>query len=397
MFLKLLRLELKKSLCCIPVLLAGTLLFGVLFSLVGLGLSRVIYSSEAIARASVAVVSKDEDNRYIDMAIDYVGGMESAALALDFEIMEEEEAMNALSRGRVIAVMLLPEHVVEGILYGENYPVRILFSNESALASVFLTELTRSSMIMLSAAQASTYTAAELYYNSDRASELNAAYNDIDLMNFSYVLSRERLFVDEDALPPFMSFVATGILLLLCFSHICYAPALRREDTSFYQLLFTRQVTPELYLCVKYLVNTLCCFVLLFAAFRIAGSLDLPLDGLKIHMGGGAALLLLLCAALLTSFALLLEQIFSDAGAVMMEIIFSIAMLFAGGAILPAAFLPSGLLKVGRFLPYSLLHGEFLKLLTGSYEFSVLPLALYSLGFFAAAALLFRLRKEARA
>ncbi|MBR5420185.1 MAG: ABC transporter permease [Lachnospiraceae bacterium] len=396
MLLKLFRLELKKSLRCIPVLLAGVLLFGVLFTLVGMGLSSVIYSSEAIAHATVAVVSREEDDRYINMAIDYVGGMESAALALDFEIMEEDEAMNALDKGKVIAIILLPEHVIEGILYGENYPVRILFSNESALASVFLTELTRSGMIMLSSAQASTYTAAELYYKNDHVQDLSKAYDEIDMINFNYVLSREKLFISEDALPAFLSFVATGILLLLCFSHICYAPALKRENLPFYQLLFSRQISPLLYLAVKYLVNSLNCFFLLLLAFLILSGIEFPLDGLELYFSGGAVLLLALTALLLTAFALLLQQLFSDAAAVMLEIVFSIVMLFAGGAILPSAFLPSALLKIGRILPLPMLHSQWLSLISGGYEFSILPIGIYCICFFVMAYLVFILRKEAR-
>lgn len=394
MFLKLLKLETKKALHCLPVFFAALVIFGVLIGMIYSSLSRSLYEGEAVARATVGVVTDESDSRYIDMLIDYLSGMESAAFALDFEVMDEEEAMNGLNRGKLVAVLLLPEDTINGILYGENFPVQVVFSKEQSLSNVFLYELTHAGMKLLSSAQASTYAATTLYAKAEKTEELWDAYNDIDMLNFSYVLSREKLFFTEDTLPAIYTYAATALILLISFSHICFAPSLKREDTGFYQLLFSDRTSPLLYLIVKYLVNSLLYFILLLTGmfiFSKAGS------DFSISFDIKNILMILLCSCLITSLGLFLEQLFSEAGAIMAQIILCIAMLFLCGAILPAAFLPGPMLSIGNALPFAPLHRSLAYFLNGnSADPELLPMAVWSAGLFAAAWLVFKLRKEAR-
>lgn len=392
MFLKLLKLESRKALRCLPVFFAALVIFGALIGIIYGSLSRSLYEGEAIARATVGVVTDESDSRYIDMLIDYLSGMESAAFALDFEMMEEDYAMNALNRGNLVAVLLLPEDTINGILNGENYPVEVVFSKEQNLSNVFLYELTHAGMKLLSSAQASTYAAAELYVKADKYDELWGAYNDIDLLNFSYVLSREKLFFTEDTLPAIYTYAATAMILLISFSHICFAPALKREDNGFYALLFSDRTTPLLYLTVKYVVNSLLYFVLLLCGILVFSKAG---NDFNIYFDAENVLMILLCSCLVTSIGLFLEQLFTEAGAIMAQIILSIAMLFLCGAILPSAFLPAFLQKMGNIMPFAPLHQNLAFFLNGnSSDPMLLPMLLWSAGLFTAAWLVFKFRKE---
>ena len=49
-----------------------------------------------------------------------------------------------------------------------------------------------------------------------------------------------------------------------------------------------------------------------------------------------------------------------------MQLIFSLFMLFAGGAILPKAFLPGNLIRIGELLPADTLHSALLGILNGA-------------------------------
>ncbi|MBR3104165.1 MAG: hypothetical protein IKH46_10150, partial [Lachnospiraceae bacterium] len=62
------------------------------------------------------------------------------------------------------------------------------------------------------------------------------------------------------------------------------------------------------------------------------------------------------------------------------------------GGILPAAFLPKGLLHVGTLLPTAPLSADLLQLLTGEGETHSAALLLWTAGLFAAACIAFRLR-----
>ena len=392
-YLRLFRLELKKNLRMLPFVFLSAVAAALFLSLFIRLLSNSLYEEGSLARARVAIVTNDAEDEYMQMALRYLTNMNSTSLALDFEIMEKEKAMRALQKHDVIAVMLFPDDVVNGIMWGRNDPIEIRFSDTDALSSVFLSELTRSGALMLSAAQADTYSATDLYYALGAQDSLYDAYNDIDMMNFSYVLSREKLFTASETLPVFLSYIASALLLFLFFSSTAFAPALRMEDRAFTDLLFSGKALSAGYLAVRFLANWLVMF-LFSAVCCIAASLvpELPFD-LSVSVDAQTLLQLLLISGVLSAFALFLHQASGSAPvSVLLQLTLSVGMLFCSGGILPAAFLPSGLLRVGTLLPTAPLSADLLQLLTGEGGSHSAALLLWTVGFFAAACIAFRLR-----
>ena len=392
-YLRLFRLELKKNLRMLPFVFLSAVAAALFLSLFIRLLSNSLYEEGSLARARVAIVTSDAEDEYMQMALRYLTNMNSTSLALDFEIMEKEKAMRALQKHDVIAVMLFPDDVVNGIMWGRNDPIEIRFSDTDALSSVFLSELTRSGALMLSAAQADTYSATDLYYALGAQDSLYDAYNDIDMMNFSYVLSREKLFTASETLPVFLSYIASALLLFLFFSSTAFAPALRMEDRAFTDLLFSGKALSAGYLAVRFLANWLVMF-LFSAVCCIAASLvpELPFD-LSVSVDAQTLLQLLLISGVLSAFALFLHQASGSAPvSVLLQLTLSVGMLFCSGGILPAAFLPSGLLRVGTLLPTAPLSADLLQLLTGEGGSHSAALLLWTVGFFAAACIAFRLR-----
>ena len=64
----------------------------------------------------------------------YMGEMEDVTQYCKFVAMEEEEAMTALNRGEITAVLALPQNFIQGVMWGDNpdlrpeclrYPVRL--------------------------------------------------------------------------------------------------------------------------------------------------------------------------------------------------------------------------------------------------------------------------------
>ncbi len=394
MFRKLLRLEGRITLRCVPALLGALAFFALLLWLLLYTLSHLLYENEAPARATVAIVSLGEQNEeYLDMGMRYLGGMSSTSLALDFEFMEEEAAREALRKGDVIAAALLPDHVIEGVLYGQGEPVRILFSEDGGLSSILLKELTSSGMIMLSSAQSASYTTAWLYRAEGLDDELYKAWNDVDNLNLTHVLNRERLFTESGTLPLFISYIATALALLFAFSHTVMAPALRRRPYAFYQLLVPARCSTVTYFSVRALTNTLLFFLVELLILPVAALL--PEDSLPFRAGTDSILLLLCGAALLTCMQLFLQQLLSEGAAVLVHLLVSVAALFAAGAILPAAFLPRALVSVGKMLPLPLFREGIMNVMNGEGSVPLLPMLVWILIFFVAACAVFRFRREA--
>ena len=392
-YLRLFRMELKKNLRMLPFVFLSALAAALFLSLFIRLLSNSLYEEGSLARATVALVTNDTEDEYMKMALRYISNMNSTSLALDFEVMEKEKAMRALQKHDVIAVMLFPDDVVNGIMWGRNDPIEIRFSDTDALSSVFLSELTRSGAMMLSAAQADSYSAAELYYDLGAEDALYDAYNDIDMMNFSYVLPREKLFTASETLPVFLSYIASALLLFLFFSSSAFAPALRTEDRAFTDLLFSGKAVHFGYLAVRFLANWLvlslfslvCCFI----ASRIP---DLPFE-ICVSLNGPAILCLLLTSGVLSAFALFLHQASGSAPvSVLLQLTLSVGMIFCSGGILPAAFLPAGLLRFGALLPSAPLSSNLLALLTENGEYHFAALLFWIPCFFVLSCIAFRIR-----
>lgn len=392
-YLRLFRMELKKNLRMLPFVFLSALAAALFLSLFIRLLSNSLYEEGSLARATVALVTNDTEDEYMKMALRYISNMNSTSLALDFEVMEKEKAMRALQKHDVIAVMLFPDDVVNGIMWGRNDPIEIRFSDTDALSSVFLSELTRSGAMMLSAAQADSYSAAELYYDLGAEDALYDAYNDIDMMNFSYVLPREKLFTASETLPVFLSYIASALLLFLFFSSSAFAPALRTEDRAFTDLLFSGKAVHFGYLAVRFLANWLVLSLFSLVCCCIASRIPkLPFE-IYVSLNGPAILCLLLISGVLSAFALFLHQASGSAPvSVLLQLTLSVGMLFCSGGILPAAFLPAGLLRFGALLPSAPLSSNLLALLTENGEYHFASLLFWIPCFFVLSCIAFRIR-----
>ncbi|MBR6849656.1 MAG: ABC transporter permease [Lachnospiraceae bacterium] len=392
-YLRLFLMELKKNLRMLPFVFLSAVAAALFLSLFIRLLSNSLYEEGSLARAKVALITNDAEDEYMQLALRYITNMSSTSLALDYEVMEKDKALRALQKHDVIAVMFFPDDVMGGIMWGRNDPIEIRFSDTDALSSVFLSELTRSGALMLSAAQADTYSATDLYYELGAQDSLYDAYNDIDMMNFDYVLSREKLFTASETLPVFLSYIASALLLFLFFSSSAFAPALRMEDRAFTDLLFSGKALSAGYLAVRFLANWLV-LSLFSVVCCIAASLvpELPFD-ISVYADAQTILSLVLISGVLSAFALFLHQASGSAPvSVLLQLTLSVGMLFCSGGILPAAFLPKGLLHVGTLLPTAPLSADLLQLLTGEGETHSAALLLWMAGLFAAACIAFRLR-----
>ncbi len=374
-------LEIKKNLKALPVFFAAMMLMGLVIFLLVFAGSRMLYNNESPLAATIAVVSYEEDSSYINRLASYLGELSSASKGLSFKIMDEEKARSSLEKGKVFAIMLIPDGMMEGILWGSNIPATVILPDDPDLSSMIFAELTRAGADMLSAAQAGTYTASYLFSEANEGSRLGNAYDQIDLINFGYVLEREELFKKAVILPGsdeiadragndepvLVYYVCSGILLFAFFSTVAFSAALKREDPGFYGAFESRGGNIPFCILIKYLAHfavltavlTLV-YLAMFAVQAVIGRDIMPFSGAFFAY-------IILLGALLSAFDLFWHMLAQKSpGAVLLQLIFSLFMLFAGGAILPKAFLPDGLTAVGELLPASGLHHGLLNILNGA-------------------------------
>ena len=378
MFFNLLKINFKRSLRTLPALFSGGLFLALLIGSCVAAASAVLYRSEPLIKASVAVVPGDVSSRYMDMAIDYISNMSSTSMVLEFEIMEAGEADRALKQGDVIAEMIFPDGMVEGILYGENIPAIIRIAEPDNLSALFLSELINDGVTLLSSAQASSYTAATVYYSADAGEYLSDAYNNIDLINFAHVADRERVF-DIQMLIPGSSeslrvgddtgdadvsgaksvalyYVSSGFILFALFWGSCMTGLLKYPSTSFISCLFAKGITAGKYTLAQFLTASSVFFVILVTAGCVAGGIlleDISIPALVVYI--------LMLSFFVAAFSLFLHVVTkSPSLAVLLQFVLGTAMLLLSGGIIPSAFLPESIAVFGRFLPAAFLQNDLL-------------------------------------
>lgn len=403
LILKCCYVELKKGIKELPYALLGTVVFVLILSTFAFCAAKILYSPEDITQSAVAVVTNDIEDSYLNLAMNLVSNMESTSLTLDFQIMSEEDALAALQKRQVIAILYLPDQLINGILYGTNPPIRVLLASDDSLSSVFLTEITLAGARLLSGAQADIYAAGEIYTALGRQEALSDAYNTINRFNLNYALNRDKLFVTDSTSLDGTSrtevfYISTGILLLLLFLTTSFTAMLRREDKDFYRLLFSRNISSLQYLIAKVITFALFFFCIQLVFYMIA--LWLPVanqaDFLRLRFNGSLMVFFILNSLFLSSYANLVFMITKDVpGGIIFSYCLSSLMVFCSGCIIPTAFFPRGIQKITGFFPTIYMHRGLSAMLEGKTITLITPYLCYPVICFILCYLVFCYRRRA--
>lgn len=398
--------ELKKGIKELPYALLGMLVLCLILGTVAFCASKLLYRQEDLSRSDIAVVTEDIEDSYLQFALNLIGNMDSTALTMDFYVMSEQEARSALQKRQIIAILFLPEQLINGILYGTNPPIHVLFATKDALSSVFLTETTLAGARLLSGAQAAIYATGEIYTALGMQDDLSDTYDKINRTNLNYALNREKLFLkDATSLQGTHStaiyYAAAGILLVMLFITTAFTAMLRRESRDYYQLLFSRNVSSGRYLLAKICSFALVFFLLQILFYLIASSVPAlqDMEGLGLRprnlFRNNCLLFFLISSLFLATYANMIFLAAKDvSGGILISYSVSSLMSFCSGCIIPTAFFPASLQKISSYLPAYHLHKELIELLEGSRITLSVPVLIYPAVFFLFCMIIFHYRRR---
>lgn len=404
-WLRLFKLTLKKYLhtivyailgAIVPLIIIGTIVFCVLKS----------YDNEdSIVKGKVGVVTEDINDEYMDFAMNYLENMASTSEALEFIQMDNEEAAISLKKGEIIASIYFPAGIVDGILYGENIPAKITFNNNSSLSSILLTEITKAGVKLLSGAQAGTYTISELYYSLDCQNELNKAFNDVDMLNFTFVLSREYTFKTvnlslEDiertaragtnsdksdrlnirnrrntASPLINYYTASALLIFLLILGASFVKFFQKESDSFYSLLLCKKMAGIVFGLYTYLIYFINIFIITLTFFLLIQKNT----NYNFEINGASLIYILIASMLISSFTYFISNLTNNSFATILLLFLSgFAFPFISGALIPSSFLPDKLSIIANYLPFIKVHEFYINILNETTYASTVSTILWS-------------------
>lgn len=192
-------LECKKGMKVIPVMLIGAIVLVFIISTIAFIVHKVAIDNNEMA--TIGVVIEDE-NQYIEMFLNEIVQMDSIASFFEFSIVDIEQGKKGVEDGTMIALVVLPEGLISGILTGRNIPAQVYFSGNQdyGLLTNIAELLLKMSVEELQIAQAQIYAMhdlKELYGISESLSELELAIN---MFNLNFLMYRENIFQERDAL-----------------------------------------------------------------------------------------------------------------------------------------------------------------------------------------------------
>lgn len=343
-----LRVQLKKTVCMIPGMLGMAVMLIAVIGMTAFCAVRLQQKEALQIDAAIAVVLEG-DNAMTGLLLPYVEQMESVSAYCHFEQLDRQTAMESLETGKVVAVVILPEQLLEGILDGTNPSVEVYFQGKSGIEQFLFTRLLQSGEGLLNVAQAQIYGAYDTTKEYGRMEQLAEMEGAIDSYNLAFALDRMAVFhtislsaTGQMSLAEY--YLAAALVWFFLLFGMALYPVMTPESASLRGQL-ARQGTGRIWQVFTRWLCGLVMMLLIALLMLVAGKTIVRLTPEK---------LLLVCLALMmiTLYVTLLYRL-GGRGSMGILLIFltSTLMSYASGAIVPKALLPEQIRLLGEKLP----------------------------------------------
>lgn len=364
------RLQLKKFIKKMPVIMVESILFAVLILAFGIYAARAVYGENDFSKIKIAVVSQEE-SRMTNMLLSFVGGMESFEDSCEFLLMEEEEAGKAAEKGEIYAAVFLPEGVLESILDGTNVPARIVLNHAySRMEAEIFEAAAQAGNRLLSVAQAGIYAADEFCLMTGQEELIPDAEEKLNEAYLEYALGRNAVFKMQEITATGKAGPAAYYSIALFLVFLSFAGMILARYAQVRKNVFSRLLSAKgLWAGWQYLAESMA-FAAVYAIFGTVLGVFVLLFAMHAENKGrpeitGILVLFLGIFVMGTFLRLLVEVTGHETGGIGIGLGIQSVMVIICGLILPPAFLPPTLEKVGTFLPHTIWLQSLLAVLNG--------------------------------
>ena len=374
-FLIYLQMECKRTLKSIPYVLTGAIVLVLLAGAIAFSAGKLLYGDRALGRIKVGVVMP-EDDALAGMAMRMVSSLDSVKSLCDFTYVEAAQGRRQLKDGELLALLEIPDGLVEGIMDGSNVPVTVVLPDNAGLEAAVFKELTEAGSSLLKTAQAGIY-AADDYLNAYGMTVFIAqAERDLNEVFLRYALARERCFSGEEASAAgdvgvaayYGISAAVGVLLLLGIPAACIAGPYRPATE---EMLLRIGIGRAQRTAARTL--SLCLLLLLFFSFPTAVA---AYRGLFKAEAAAPLMGILLCLAAAGWIHLHYELCRNETAAILLLFGTTVVMLFMSGGIIPSVFLPKAVQAAGKWMPAAYFADGIRFMITGEANGSAAKLVL---------------------
>lgn len=383
-----LKLELKRTLKLLPLLLTGAIALSLVIGAVAFCAGKLLSSSNQLNDKKTIVFADEDSNKITEMVVSSLKKSDSINTLFNIVEADADEADEMAKNDEAIVSIVIPKYFMAGLLIGESLPIRLYYSNTTSIYSLFITELSQAAQLSLKAAQSGVFTLYDFYIYNDKLKYAPEANTKLNIIYLKKALLRDNMFdpttLDATGTMDIKTFyLSSGIMVILLLLGCVFI--LRMKETNPVIILKLKQ--HRIGTIFQTLTKIFCTFAALFLLFIIAlasafficlfrksnYTFYLP----EMLVNGFAVCLC--SAAIITFISSLVKSRFS---AILLLFISVIASCFASGAFIPSILLPESVSSLGRYLPTTYLLNTTGMILEGDFApKGLLLLLLYFIGF----------------
>lgn len=360
-----LQTEYKRAMAILPGIFVKSILITLLVGVLLHGFTTWLEMRQKEEHTRLRIGYVAEEDILTKLLVSYVAGMDSVDKWCRFVSVTEEEGREELQEGKLAALLILPENVVDEILTGSNAPATLILPEQSSALGVVFEELADAGIRMLSVAQGEIYAAYELANVLELNTEqLQAACDAINAYNIDLFMNREAYFEvnkvsvtgNEETVVYYGSALVAFWLFL---SGILFGSYIKHGEQE--QLLMWKRlgVSPVMQVSGRILITTM---LLVMMLLPLSGLWVLPwlrekLIPVLTWQSFFAILLAVVCIA---AYDMLLYQLSEQhRTAIVVVGLFAVLQSYIAGYLIPTVLLPQVVQKLSAFVPASYVRQAF--------------------------------------
>lgn len=305
---------------------------------------------------------------FLETGLRLMENLDASRFTMELLPMEQEAAEEALSRGEVAAMVIVPKNFLEAAMTGQILPLEFVSTaRSSGLVSLFKEEMTHAISQYLLSAQRGVFGIETALREGVLPRSSGADLNAMAIRYAERILIRDRLYAPETlGIGHGLSlekYLLCGLgILLSALSCLCLGPLLLSGDTGPEKLLICRGASPAGLAARTFLA----CFLTQTAAL-------LPLLAALVLLGGAvlspAATLLRLLPALgcVGAASFLLYALSRElTGGLLLQFFGMLGLCFLSGCMYPLYFFPTPVQQAAQWLPTALARSQLAACFTGA-------------------------------
>lgn len=364
-------LEFKKS---VKVLVksAGSFLLMLCMVMAGAAAASYVFFGAQMFKVIDVGVAILEEETQTKAVVRFLSAMESVESICNFEYLTQDAAMEKLYDGEIQAVIVLPESLYDDMYTGQKGKISVYLPGEAPFQVQVFQELLSDGVSLLQTAEAGVLASRNMAEDGFSKMRPGKVAESISYTYIECALNREELF-DKNVYSPlgqmdlYQYYFAAAVSVLLLMSGLNYSFLYQGQSRAVEQKLRVLGLGAVKLSVIKILVMANMSWILGTAAY-LSGCLFSKWQ--KSYFIWFHKEILLWMIPVSIAAAVYFHIVFSAFGKGMQGAVFLLLanamMILCAGVVIPSAYLPGAVRKIGAYLPLGILHQYCIEMFFGS-------------------------------